>query len=280
MLICLLYFEIMDNKRRNFLKKLGVGGIVVGSIFIPDEVFAFPLKDKKIISSLNEIPEINSVEKTLKNLEQKNTIKKIHKKFKYAIKHIGYGNFNKANFNEVNKYAKFDSTEQKYLEKLFYTNASVFGFYGEKVINEIDYNISRKELDYIKGTGHFLREDITPRFNEMIDKALEYNKDLEIILTSGIRNIPKQMFLFLNKAKKVNYNLSLAAHSLAPPGCSFHGKCDFDVGRKGFGINNFTNKFAKTKEFEVLTKLGYLQLRYHKNNDLGVRYEPWHVKMS
>ena len=102
----------------------------------------------------------------------------------------------------------------------------------------------------------------------------------QAVLTSGVRSIIKQTLLFLNKAKKTRGNLSMASRSLAPPGFSYHGIGDFDIGQAGYGISNFTERFATTKVYKRLYKLGYTKFRYNKNNLLGVRFEPWHIKVK
>jgi D-alanyl-D-alanine carboxypeptidase len=51
------------------------------------------------------------------------------------------------------------------------------------------------------------------------------------------------------------------------------------VGKVGFGLKNFTEEFAQTAEFKRLLDLGYIGMRYPKENLLGVRYEPWHIKV-
>ena len=58
--------------------------------------------------------------------------------------------------------------------------------------------------------------------------------------------------LFLSKAHESKGNLSMASRSLAPPGYSYHGISDFDVGQVGFGVNNFTEKFTDTDVFKKL----------------------------
>jgi LAS superfamily LD-carboxypeptidase LdcB len=100
-----------------------------------------------------------------------------------------------------------------------------------------------------------------------------------IVLTSGVRGVVKQMYLFLAKAVRSDGNLSMASRSLAPPGHSFHGNGDFDVGKVGYGYRNFTEDFAKTAEFKRLEELGYIRIRYHEKNPFGVRFEPWHIKV-
>ena len=116
---------------------------------------------------------------------------------------------------------------------------------------------------------------------EALNKFKQLKKDVgdELILTSGVRSIVKQIQLFLAKLNNSNGNLSLTSRSLAPPGHSYHGIGDFDVGKKGFGKLNFTSQFSTTKEYEKLIQLNYVDLRYTKNNQVGVRYEPWHIKV-
>jgi len=100
-----------------------------------------------------------------------------------------------------------------------------------------------------------------------------------LLLTSGIRNVVKQMHLFLAKTRQSNGNLSKASRSLAPPGYSYHGIGDFDVGKLGLGEANFTIDFSNTEEFKRLITLGYVDIRYTDTNRYGVRYEPWHIKI-
>ncbi len=46
----------------------------------------------------------------------------------------------------------------------------------------------------------------------------------------------------------------MASRSIAPVGYSYHGIGDFDVGIKGWGFENFTDKFATTDEYSRLMK--------------------------
>ena len=102
----------------------------------------------------------------------------------------------------------------------------------------------------------------------------------DVILTSGVRGIVKQLRLFVAKATSFDGNLSLASRSLAPPGYSFHGIGDFDVGIAGWGARNFTADFAETEIFKRLIDLGYVAIRYPLDNRLGVRFEPWHIRVG
>ena len=51
-------------------------------------------------------------------------------------------------------------------------------------------------------------------------------------------------------------------------------------GQVGMGAENFSKSFANTEVFEKLNALGYIRLRYPDKNFLGVRFEPWHIKVN
>ncbi|MBU1195847.1 MAG: M15 family metallopeptidase [Proteobacteria bacterium] len=195
---------------------------------------------------------------------------------------VGYGNFSLLNFDDAIKISKsystvgsFSKQELDFLEMLFYSRVDEYGFMGEKPIKTITGKIIKKEVKKIAHTGNYLYRG---KPMEMYDK-LKKEIGPDVTLTSGVRSIMKQFLLFLNKAKASNGNLSMASRSLAPPGYSFHGVGDFDVGKIGFGVHNFTEQFTRTDVYEKLTRLGYLKFRYEQNNNLGVRFEPWHIEV-
>lgn len=195
---------------------------------------------------------------------------------------VGYANFSLISFDQALYYARnyskvgeFPKAEIEFLEAIFYTNASNYGFFGEKPLNKITDHLVKRDLIKIRGTGHYVfRSDSLTLY-----KKIRKDVGSSIILTSGVRGIVKQMHLFLNKAIASKGNLSMASRSLAPPGHSFHGVGDFDVGKHGYGSRNFSEDFAKTDEFKRLSDLGYVDIRYPPENKLGVRFEPWHIKV-
>jgi hypothetical protein len=195
---------------------------------------------------------------------------------------VGYGNFNIISFDHALLYAKnysvigaFSKEEISLIEKLFYEDPKQYGFYGERVCDDITQKILRKEVEKIPHTGHYLFK------GKPLEDYARLKKDIgdELILTSGVRNIVKQMSLYADKIYSCKGNITQASFSLAPPGYSYHSRCDFDVGKRGFGYKNFTAQFARTKEFRALRQLKYIDMRYTINNKDGVRYEPWHVKV-
>lgn len=195
---------------------------------------------------------------------------------------VGHGNFNVLSFDEMLKYSSryesvgaFSRAEKDFLEELFTSSAERYGFFGQKVISQITAVVPTRDRIKVPYTGHFLYKGDSARLYEKVTKDVGGN----IVLTSGIRSVVKQSHLFLAKTIQAKGNLSRASRSLAPPGHSFHGIGDFDVGKIGYGARNFTAEFARTEEFKRLVDLGYIDMRYPRDNLLGVRYEPWHIKV-
>lgn len=195
---------------------------------------------------------------------------------------VGYGNFNILNFDEALIFARrysqigeFTPAEKEFIDKVFTFNAQAYGFYGEKVTGSLTTSIKKSSVFKVPGTGHYLFKDQSLAYYEKIRQSVGEG----IVLTSGVRSNVKQLHLFLAKVIRVKGNLSRASRSLAPPGYSYHGIGDFDVGRKGWGARNFTDDFAQTDEFKRMQDLGYIAIRYDHGNTLGVRFEPWHIQV-
>ena len=211
-------------------------------------------------------PLLHSVQLKLKNLQ----------------KTVGFGNFNVISFDEALLYARrfsaigeFSTPELAFIEKVFFTDAHHYGFYGEKTTDSLTASFKKGHIQKIPHSGHYLlKGDSLNYYN-----TLKQDVGDSIILTSGIRSNVKQLHLFLAKTVRVKGNLSRASRSLAPPGYSYHGIGDFDVGRIGWGAKNFTDDFASTDEFKRMQDLGYIAIRYDHGNQLGVRFEPWHIKV-
>lgn len=267
--------------RRNFLKLIAAS-TAVGSI-------GQNLLAKTMNSDDDELYTVDSLNKDTGLSKQKDVFldQKYHdsfysvlKKLNFVQRDVGYGNYNIISFDEIVTHARisskigaFTKNEIEFMEYIFYYNPSVHGFYGERTCNEITEVIKKNAIIKVPYTGHYLfKERSLDTYNNMI-------KDVgnSMILTSGVRSIIKQMKLFLDKLDSTNLSLSQASKALAPPAYSFHSSGDFDVGKKGFGHDNFTERFALTEEFFKMIKLPYVDIRYTINNKDGVRYEPWHV---
>jgi len=196
---------------------------------------------------------------------------------------VGYGNFHLLGFDEMLKVGQdnsyvgaFRREETEFLDMLFHRDAADYGFVDVKPLPKLTDAINTKYIEKVPESGHFLYRGRPVRMYQQIRRELGD----KVILTSGIRSIVKQFLLFLDKAQRNDGNLSLASRSLAPPGYSFHSVGDFDVGQVNFGAANFTEQFTSTPVYRDLLERGYATLRYEKDNRLGVRFEPWHIKLN
>lgn len=209
-------------------------------------------------------------------------VQTLAKKLGSIQSYVGHGNFNIVSWDEMIYHAKnapaitpFTNEETLFLERLFFFNASRYGFMGEKVFPHLTHQLKRRDVSKVPYSGHYLMKGSSLSIYEKVKKDVGET----LILTSGFRGLVKQFHLFLEKTVETKGNYSRASRSLAPPGYSFHGRGDFDVGKVGHGLKNFTGDFATTDEYKRLIDLGYIDIRYTEDNLLGVRFEPWHIKV-
>lgn len=269
-------------KRRSFLRSgaLTLGGAVVTSA-APARAWGIVQPGEKYYRKMANFDDPDA-EDVICLDEDYRLLKATLKRIRRVQSTVGYGNFNVLSFDHMLKVARsyrsvgsFTRPELEYLEKLFYLDASRYGFYGTKVLSNLSDDVDRKHAVKIQRTGQRIYQG---RALEMY-KLIERDIGPDVVLTSGVRSIVKQIYLFLNKAARSEGNLSLASRSLAPPGYSFHAVGDFDVGKRGLGGANFTDAFAETDVYRRLVDLGFAQIRYPKRNLLGVRFEPWHIRV-
>lgn len=196
--------------------------------------------------------------------------------------HVGYGNFSTLGFDEAltitgqqPSIGRFTNAETEFFNMIYFRDAGDYGFMGAKQAVALLHVIPADKIIKVPQTGNYLFK------GESLEKYSRIKKELgnDVVLTSGIRGMMKQFYLFLGKAHRHGGNLSLASRSLAPPGYSYHATGDFDIGQKGLGENNFSEIFTTTPVYKRLTELGFLDHRYQRDNLLGVRYEPWHIKL-
>ncbi|WP_193771071.1 M15 family metallopeptidase [Candidatus Magnetaquicoccus inordinatus] len=204
-------------------------------------------------------------------------------RFERIQKTIGFGNFYLLSFDEAVHLAQsraevgaFTVDELDFLEQIFYERALLYGFYGEKPMKNLTDQIDRSEVVKVPNSGNHLYRGKPLEMYTLLRRRV----GSKLILTSGVRSVVKQFMLFLSKIHEGNGNLSRASRSLAPPGYSYHGISDFDVGQTGYGQHNFTEKFVESEVFKHLHAMGVLSLRYPRDNLTGVRFEPWHVKVD
>ena len=206
----------------------------------------------------------------------------LNRRLKRLKKYVGFANFNLISFERslyygrnYSKIGAFTKEELVLIDKLFYEDPANYGFYGHKTCLKLENKIYKEDVIKIPRTGHYLFKGKPQKDYQNIINDVGNT----LILTSGVRNVVKQLSLYVNKIYNTGGNMTKATDSIAPPSYSYHTISDFDVGRKGWGYKNFTSEFASTYEFKKMTKLEYIGMRYTHNNRDGVRFEPWHVEV-
>ncbi len=269
--------------RRRFLFLFGCGiATAAGGVFLSEPATAASTRfDRAYFDKMRRFEDDHDTDAFLGECEVE-LLKRTAAHLRRVQNTVGYGNFGIVGFDRMLRIGRrypqverFDRKELMFLESIFYSEADRLGFYGEKVLTRMTEEIPRKEVFKVPATGQFLFQ------GESLETYLQIKRAIgdDVVLTSGVRGVVKQMYLFLNKAVRTGGNLSRASRSLAPPGYSFHGIGDFDVGKRGLGRANFTAKFARTDVYERLLDYGFATLRYPPGNLEGVRYEPWHIKV-
>lgn len=279
-------------KRRDFLKAAVT--VVIGGSFVPEALaeilqipqFSTPKNfDSYIKDYLYKMRNFDAhhQEDVCLSREHFQLLKSCVARFKRLQRTVGHGNFYLLDFDQAIRVARnysrvgrFSKEELNFLEMIFYADAGIYGFFGEKPLQNLTSRIQKQKVTKVPFTGNYLYKGPPLDTYEKIKR----NLGDQVILTSGVRSVSKQFLLFLDKTYKSNGNLSLASRSLAPPGYSYHGIGDFDVGQAGYGVDNFTERFTTTEVYKKLRDLGYVNIRYVRDNLFGVRFEPWHIKVS
>ncbi len=269
--------------RRHFLQAMAAGAACMQAPGL--HAAQKPLDDASIKDYLFKIrhPDMHHTSDVVADERTRAILANVNRRLTAVREVVGFGNFNVLSFDEMLEFGRrysqigeFTRAELDLLESLFYEDASRYGFYGEKPLGKITQRVDLREVIKIPNTGHYVFAGKSLTLYEKVLKQVGGN----LTLTSGVRSVVKQMQLFVAKADAADGNLSLASRSLAPPGYSFHGVGDFDVGIRGWGERNFTDDFADTDEFRKLLDLGYIDIRYPQDNHQGVRFEPWHIKVT
>ncbi|MDY7031698.1 MAG: M15 family metallopeptidase [Thermodesulfobacteriota bacterium] len=279
-------------RRREFLRTTAT--IVIAGAFTPDALAKIlksshtntsKIHDDHIRDYLHKMRNFNRFHKGDICLDKRNfkLLERCITRLKRLEVIVGHGNFHLLDFDDALIYARnysqvgrFTKEELDFLEMIFYEDASQYGFLGEKPLNNLTNRMNKKEIIKVPHTGNYVYKGVPLE----IYKKIRRDVGSQAILISGVRSIVKQFMLFLNKAYLHKGNLSLASRSLAPPGYSFHGISDFDVGQVELGSDNFTERFIGTDVYRKINELDYVNLRYNRDNLLGVRFEPWHIKVD
>lgn len=255
------------------------GGAVPGSDVLPK------LRGRELDLYLRKLRDFNAAHEGDVFLDAKrfDLLKSSLVRLDRVQKTVGFGHFYLLSFDEAVQVAQthtevgpFTTEELDFMEQIFYERAMLYGFFGEKPLKNLTDQIDKQEVVKVPNSGNHLYRGKPLELYTLLRRRI----GSRLVLTSGVRSVVKQFMLFLSKIYEGNGNLSRASRSLAPPGYSYHGISDFDVGQVGYGQHNFTEKFVESEVFKQLHEMGVLSLRYPRDNLSGVRFEPWHVKVD
>ncbi len=234
-----------------------------------------------VLSSTVLIGQTEEFNETTSRIRASSVVFSLLDKLNAVQDRVGYVQFNLISFDQMLKEAAYCNkpltpSEIGYIETIFYGNPKRYGFYGERTVPTLTAVTNKSNICYINKSGHSLLKGAAMEKYTTIKKLMGD----DVILTSGIRAPVKQLHLFVKKMVCEGGDLRLASTSIAPPGFTYHSIGDFDIGKAGFGQYNFTEKFQETDVFKKLYDHGYITIRYTTNNPYGVRYEPWHIKVT
>ena len=269
--------------RRLFLKHISITAMMLRAPYL------FANTDDISFTDKNGNPNISDIKLYLRKMSRpdfpdsndlyvRNSEREIfnssYKKLSTLLYRVGYVKFSALDITQASALVSFSNDEMDYLKQLFTFDASKYGFYGDKPLAHFEVRVPTSNLTQANGILCFDGKTL-----DKFKKVKEAIGD-DVYMTSGIRSVVKQTYLFMNKTRQCNYNLSMASRTVAPPGYSYHGVGDFDIGSKRLSLTqNFTDRFADTDVFKQAVKDKFISLRYGLENRLGVRYEPWHVKV-
>ena len=124
-------------KRRDFLATLALTPILSSGLFASNDVYL--------------------------TREEFATLTILNKRFKNLRRFVGFANFNLLSYPQALDYARnypqigsFTKEELVLIDRLFHENPADYGFYGAKTCDNIENFISRKDVNKIPHTGHYL----------------------------------------------------------------------------------------------------------------------------
>ena len=191
-------------KRRDFLKTLTT--VTLGCGFAPFALAAPSTKDHKhppnpgrtfsqpYLSKIKYYNRHHGDDIFLKPEELRLLKKAVRRLFRIQ-QTVGFGNFYLLSFDETLKISRtyasvgsFRSSEVEFLERIFYSDATGYGFYGKKPLTNITDALDQARIVKVPNNHNYLYK------GESLETYERIKKDVgdRAILTSGLRGISKQ----------------------------------------------------------------------------------------
>jgi hypothetical protein len=201
-------------------------------------------------------------------------------------RHMGAGRFSVTDYPAVfalgaaHAALRLSPAERATLDALFALDARRFGFAGPRASASLEATLPVSSLVTTRGST----ARVYPPAAALVAR-LQAAGCARLVVTSGVRGIPKQTLLFVRKVLQGGGTgwdfaraYATAARSVAPPGYSFHATGDIDVGESGAGPEvNFSERFVQTGTYRCIAAQPGVRWRYPPGNEAGVMHEPWHL---
>ncbi|MCK4974538.1 MAG: twin-arginine translocation pathway signal protein, partial [Sulfurimonas sp.] len=143
--------------------------------------------------------------------DEYSTLLSLDTKLTKLRRHVGFGNFNLISYDDSLKIARmnrrigaFTKEELSLIDRFFSDNPAKYGFYGERTCYDISNKISKKHVVKIPRTGHYIYKGTATEDYERIIGDIGDT----LYLTSGVRNVMKQLSLYCSKLKRLKGNLT------------------------------------------------------------------------
>jgi hypothetical protein len=200
----------MNMKRRDFLKNITMG--IIGFGIAPSALaksagslnvsFRKDLDDH-IKDYLHKMRHFNKP-----HADDIYVHKSDYKTFETVVKRLrrleitaGHGNFQILSFDgglsigrKYSDVGEFTRAETGFIEMIFYSDASRYGFFGNKPFEKLTDRIRVTSVTKVPYTGNHLFNGLALETYEKVKREVGE----QVILTSGVRGVMKQFLLFLN----------------------------------------------------------------------------------
>ena len=195
---------------------------------------------------------------------------------------VGFGNFNVLSFDEMLEFGRrysqigeFTRSELDLLESLFTRMLRDTVSLARNLSARSPSGSTCAMSSRFRITGHYVFSGKSLALYEKVLKQVGGN----LTLTSGCAASSSRCSSSSPGRRRRRQPLAGIA-LIGATGVLISRRRRFRRGYQGWGERNFTDDFASTDEFRSLLDLGYIDIRYPKDNRKGVRFEPWHIKVT
>ncbi len=205
-----------------------------------------------------------------------------------------YTNQSMATLSFSQLYFKLNTPEVAVIRQLLGLKPEKLGFLGPfvsleglpKNLVELKNQTFERDGQKVVLGNQYLPEPVHQAFSKL-QRAIEQEIGSRLLVESGYRSPAHQAIVFLTYLEKSDFDIRYVASGVALPGYSQHGDpvhTALDViNQDGIPTDEEPELFAQKKEYDWLMenagKFGF-HLSYPRENEFGVKFEPWHWRYN